>query len=72
MNRSATTDSAETRGRRELALHLDEFGWEALDEQSAAFGVSVEELLAFAAMYYLADLDSGRVARRIDARYRES
>jgi hypothetical protein len=28
-------------------------------------GVPVEELVSFAVMYYLADVDSGRIARRI-------
>ncbi|MGD0455634.1 MAG: hypothetical protein ABSB69_18770 [Solirubrobacteraceae bacterium] len=49
---------------RELALGLDNFGWEAIAQESARLGVSEEELIAFAVLYYLADLDSGRVARR--------
>ena len=28
-------------------------------------GVSVDELVAFSVVYYLADVDSGRIARRI-------
>jgi hypothetical protein len=48
-----------------LALTLDAFAWEALLQESAALGVPVDELAVFAILYYLADLDSGRVARRI-------
>jgi hypothetical protein len=52
---------------RGLVLPMDEFAWEAVEEESARLGVSAEDLVAFAVLYYLADLDSGRVARRISA-----
>jgi hypothetical protein len=48
-----------------LALGLDCFAWEALEQESAELGVSVEELVAFSVLYYLADRDSQRIARRI-------
>jgi len=48
-----------------LTLQLDGFAWETIAEQSAQMGVSVEELATHAIMYYVADLDSGRIARRI-------
>jgi hypothetical protein len=51
-----------------MSLRLDEFAWEAIEHESTRLGVSEEELVAFAIMYYLADLDSGRIARRITAR----
>jgi len=50
---------------RSLNLPMDVFAWEAVREESARLGVSVEELVAFSVLYYLADVDSGRVARRI-------
>jgi hypothetical protein len=50
--------------KRNLALRLDDFGWEALQHESTRLGVSEEELIGFAVMYYLADIDSGRIARR--------
>jgi hypothetical protein len=50
---------------RGLSLPVDAFAWEALEEESARLGVSIEELVAFSVLYYLADVDSGRVARRI-------
>lgn len=34
--------------------------------------VSVDELVAFSVLYYLADRDSGRIARRVPAALRES
>jgi hypothetical protein len=44
---------------------MDVFAWETVRAESARLGVSVEELVAFSVLYYLADVDSGRVARRI-------
>jgi hypothetical protein len=52
---------------RSLAVPLEAFAWEAIEEESARLGVSVEDLAAFAVLYYLADVDSGRIARRIGA-----
>ncbi len=53
------------RGARSLSLRLEEFAWESLEQESARLSVSVEDLIAFSIQYYLADLDSGRIARRI-------
>jgi hypothetical protein len=53
------------RAARGLTLALDDFAWETIEQESARQGVSVEELIAFAVLYYLADVDSGRIARRI-------
>lgn len=39
------------------------FAREALEREAIRLGVSVEELARFAVSYYLADLDSGRIAR---------
>jgi len=50
---------------RSLTLHMDRFAWEALEDESAQQGVSVEELVSFSILYYLADSDSGRIARRL-------
>jgi hypothetical protein len=51
--------------RRSLSLPLDGFAWEAIQHESTRLGVSEEELVAHAVLYYLADVDSGRIARRI-------
>jgi hypothetical protein len=48
-----------------LEVDLDEFTVQALRSESERLGVSRQELVAFAIGYYLADLDSGRIARRI-------
>jgi hypothetical protein len=50
---------------REVMLDLDDFAWEAIREESAELGISAEQLIAFSVLYYLADRDSGRIARRI-------
>jgi len=48
-----------------LILRLDDFLWEALEQESTRLGVPVEELITFSVVYYLADIDSGRIARQI-------
>jgi hypothetical protein len=50
-----------------VTLRLGEFAYRSIEEESVKMGVSVEELSLFAVLYYLADLDSGRIARRIPA-----
>jgi hypothetical protein len=52
-------------GERSFTLRLDGFAWEAIEQQSTSQGVSVEDFITFAVLYYVADLDSGRVARQI-------
>jgi len=46
----------------------DGFMWESLTEACAELGVTPAELAGFAILYYLADLDSDRVARQIPSR----
>lgn len=48
-----------------MEVSLEGFAWEALERESERSGVPVQELIAFAVLYYLADLDSGRVARQV-------
>ncbi len=55
---------------REVTLRMDRFSWDALEQESARLGTSEEELIRFAVLYYLADLDSGRVARDPPAAYK--
>lgn len=54
----------------QLELELDDFTWQALAQESETMGVAVTELAAFAIAYYLADVDSGRVARQMPASLR--
>ena len=54
-----------TQGRARVALELDGFAAHAVEEQAASFEVTVEDLVGFAVLYYLADVDSGRIARRV-------
>jgi hypothetical protein len=44
---------------------FDDFGWSALRDEAHNQGISVEELVVHAAMYYLSDLDSGRLAEQV-------
>ena len=48
-----------------MAVQLDGFAAEAIDEEAVRLGVSVEELVSFSVLYYLADADSGRIARQM-------
>jgi hypothetical protein len=50
---------------RRVAVQLDGFAVEAIDEEAARLRISAEELVCFSVLYYLADVDSGRIARRI-------
>jgi hypothetical protein len=50
---------------RNLTLGLGRFAWEAIDEEATREGLAIEELIAFSVLYYLADIDSDRIARRI-------
>ncbi len=52
-------------GDGDLTLRLHGFARDAIEQESARLGVSVEELAMFALNYYIADVDSGRIARRI-------
>ncbi len=55
----------DARVERRLTIGLEPFAWEALEQESAKLKVSIEELASFAVLYYLADGDSGRIARRL-------
>ncbi len=59
----APNEADGSREERTLRLDLGSFAWRSLEQECERFGVTVEELTAFALMYYLADADSGRVSR---------
>jgi hypothetical protein len=50
---------------REVTVSFDDFGWSRLAAEAEAQDVSVAEIVVHATMYYLGDLDSGRVTRRV-------
>jgi hypothetical protein len=49
-----------------LELDLDDETWSALSEEADRQGVDPERLAEHAVLYFLADLDSGRLAGRLD------
>lgn len=49
-----------------VELKLEGFALEAVERESARLGVPAADVMTFAVLYYLADLDSGRVAREIE------
>jgi hypothetical protein len=58
-------DDRAIRGDRSVSLQLEGFAWEAVEQESLRQGVPVEELVTFAVLYYLADVDSGRISRQV-------
>lgn len=58
------------RGGSRVELELDGFAAEAIAQQAGSFEVTVEDLAGFAVLYYLADVDSGRIARTLPRRDR--
>ncbi len=64
---SATDGRRDLRVPRRLTIGLEPFAWEALEREAARLNVSVEELASYGVLYYLADGDSGRIARRLPA-----
>jgi hypothetical protein len=57
-------ESSGAREKRTLTLELGSFAWQSLDEECERLGMAIEELIAFGLMYYVADADSGRIARK--------
>jgi hypothetical protein len=51
--------------RRTVVLRLDELAWKAIEQEAAREGLTTEELVAFSVLYYVADVDSGRISRRV-------
>lgn len=63
MSTSRSARDQSVRASRSVTLRLGGFAWEAIDDEAARAGSSTEELIAFSVLYYLADVDSGRIAR---------
>jgi hypothetical protein len=62
--------AAESSGRfqrevLELCVDVDARTWEELESEAARYEMPLERLLGHATLYYLADLEAGRVAARI-------
>jgi hypothetical protein len=62
-----STEHCEAMRGHAVTVELDGFAWEALESEAGSEGVGVEELVTFSVLYYLADIDSGRLARRISS-----
>jgi hypothetical protein len=58
-------DGRQTQERRSVPVQLEGFAAEAIDQEAKRLGVSFEDLVNFSVLYYLADVDSGRIARQI-------
>jgi hypothetical protein len=59
-------------GGQTLKVRLDEDTWKAVTAEAERQGVSADALAMHAVMYFLADVDSGRVAGRLDETLDES
>lgn len=49
----------------ELQLSIDGDLWRSLEEEAERQGVSVQQMVEHAALYFAAEADAGRIARRI-------
>lgn len=49
-----------------VPIELDEETWKVVAEEAERQRVSAERLIEHAVLYFLADLDSGRIAGRLD------
>ncbi len=47
-------------------IELDEETWTALDDEAARQGVNADTIAVHALMFFLADLDSGRIGDRLE------
>jgi hypothetical protein len=65
MSRFSSEETQDIHSERRLTLSLGGFAWRTLDEEAAREGSTVEELITFSVLYYLADVDSERISRRI-------
>jgi hypothetical protein len=50
---------------RTVPVQLEGFAAEAINQEAKRLGVSFDDLVNFSVLYYLADVDSGRIARQI-------
>ena len=65
VDNSSTEDGQTAHSKRSLTLGFEGFAWKTIDEEAAREGLTIEEFVTFSVLYYLADVDSGRVARRV-------
>lgn len=66
MSRSSSGEAhQDVHADRSLTLTLDSFAWKTLDEEAAREGLTIEDLVTFAVLYYLADADSERISRQV-------
>jgi hypothetical protein len=49
----------------ELPLRIDEGTWSSLEEEAARQGVTTQQLLEHAGLFFAADVNAGRVTRQI-------
>jgi hypothetical protein len=64
-HRGGTVPSRSRTAMTSVTAEFDDFGYALLRAEAERQGVSPEDLLAHAALYYLADADSGRAAHRV-------
>jgi len=50
---------------REVRLEVDADRWKVLESEAQRQGIPLERLLEHAVLLYLADIDSGRLAKRV-------
>jgi hypothetical protein len=54
-----------TAERTQVEMSVDEEVWRALAEEAESQGISIEQMVDHAALYFAAELDTGRITERI-------
>ena len=59
-------DGEAERRQTGVPVELDDATWDALVQEARSQGVEISALAAHAVLYFMADVDSGRVAQRME------
>jgi hypothetical protein len=65
--RGSDAEAGGESGTGEITLRIGGFVRDLIEVEALQLGISAEDLVRFSVLYYLADLDSGRIARDVRA-----
>ena len=65
MGAQRKSEDDSVRSSRSVTVWLESYAWHAIAQEAAREGLSMDEIVTFAVLYFLADVDSGRISRRI-------
>lgn len=64
-SRATAGEISHVSDERSMTLAFNDSTWTALCEEASREGLAIEELITFSVLYYLADIDSGRISRQV-------